>query len=270
MPKNKPTNKIRLIHWKLPEAQAKIRLLQDAGFAVICNELSQAEIKKLFSATPESYDCIIIDLDRLPSQGRDVAMNLRKRKSARHIPLIFAGGDPGKVAGIKKHLPDAVYSDWEQIESAIKEAAVQATKSPIVPDSIMDAYAGKALVQKLGIKADSTLMLIDMPDDFDQTLGKLPDNVSVRKQARGNADLIIWAPGSQKNFSQRLIKISGLMNEKGSLWIAWPKKGSGIKSDLNQNVVRRIGLESGLVDYKICSIDKTFSALLFTRRKSKK
>lgn len=57
------------------------------------------------------------------------------------------------------------------------------------------------------------------------------------------------------------------MAEGGGLWIAWPKKASGVASDLTQTVVRKFGLDAGLVDYKICSIDKTWSGLLFTRRR---
>jgi len=66
-----------------------------------------------------------------------------------------------------------------------------------------------------------------------------------------------------------IVKISGFISEKGGLWIAWPKKGSGIESDLNQAIVRKVGLANKLVDYKICAIDNTWSALKFAWRKPK-
>ena len=55
--------------------------------------------------------------------------------------------------------------------------------------------------------------------------------------------------------------------ERGRLWIAWPKKASGVETDLTQGYVRKTGLDSGLVDFKICAIDATWSGLCFTRRK---
>ena len=57
--------------------------------------------------------------------------------------------------------------------------------------------------------------------------------------------------------------------EEGGLWIVWPKKSSGVVTDLSQTAVREVGLAAGLVDYKVCSINETWSGLLFTRRKGK-
>ncbi|OGU59004.1 MAG: hypothetical protein A2V66_16375, partial [Ignavibacteria bacterium RBG_13_36_8] len=124
-----------------------------------------------------------------------------------------------------------------------------------------------SLVKKLGIKPNSTLMLIHTPKDFEKTLGNIPKGVSISKNSKAKSDLIIWFAKSKNEVEKRIRQISNSLTEKGSVWVAWQKKTSEVKTDLNQTIVRKIGLDSGIVDYKICSIDKTWSALLFTRRK---
>jgi hypothetical protein len=108
--------------------------------------------------------------------------------------------------------------------------------------------------------------LIGAPEGFEDTLGRLPEEASVRRGARGKCDLAIWFARSQAEVEGRVVRL-GEFTGAGGLWIAWPKKASGVPSDLTQVAVRRIGLDSGLVDYKVCSIDETWSGLRFTRRK---
>nr|MBN2278729.1 DUF3052 family protein [candidate division Zixibacteria bacterium] len=266
--KKKPPYKVRLIHWNKEEAQKKIQILKKAGYEIVFRLIDQAEYRKLLN---EQYDAVLIDLTRMPSQGRDLGMALRQKKTTRNIPLIFIEGEPSKVEKIKTLLPDALYSSWDKINVAIAGAIASPPEDPVRPKSIMDAYIGTPLVKKLGIKSNSTLGLIDPPDDFISSLGKLPDNVKVKKRlGPGKSDLIIWFVADKAVLSNDLVKKARSMSEKGGLWIAWSKKGTGVAGDLTQNEVRKIGLDSGLVDYKICSIDKTWSGLLFTRRKKNK
>ena len=95
----------------------------------------------------------------------------------------------------------------------------------------------------------------------------LPAGVKLRRQARGRSDLIVWFVTSLRELQRRLAQVSGTLAEGGGLWIAWPKRASGMTTDLNQNVVRRIGLAAGLVDHKVCAIDATWSGLRFVRRR---
>ncbi|KPJ90595.1 MAG: hypothetical protein AMS18_10465 [Gemmatimonas sp. SG8_17] len=132
----------------------------------------------------------------------------------------------------------------------------------------MAGYSGTPLPKKLGIKQDTTVILVGSPQDFETTLGPLAEGVTLRKQARGKCDLVVWFPKSKKDLEQR-VKQMGDLAGKGGIWIAWPKKASGAKSDLTQAIVRGCGLAAGLVDYKICSIDETWSGLKFTKRKAK-
>ncbi len=143
-------SRIYLVCWKASEAREKAEILQKAGHEVEFDIPSPPILKKIKAEPPEIF---IIDLSRLPSQGRDVALNLRQGKSSRYVPIIFLDGLPEKVALVKKHLPDAAYTTWDHINGAIKEAIAQPPKNPVVPRSAFDGYADAPLIKKLGIKA---------------------------------------------------------------------------------------------------------------------
>jgi hypothetical protein len=213
-------------------------------------------------------DAVVIDLSRLPSQGRDIALGIRHQKTTRYLPLVFVEGETEKIARIKEHLPDAVYTTWSNIKSALKHTIAYPPKDPVVPRSRMAGYSGTPLVKKLGIKANSVVTLVNAPKDFEKTLGELPEGATSQRENRNKRDLTIWFTTSIKELENHIEKIAGKV-EKGKLWIAWPKRTSGMTSDVTQNYVRKVGLASGLVDYKICSIDKTWSGLLFVKRNSK-
>jgi hypothetical protein len=121
--------------------------------------------------------------------------------------------------------------------------------------------------KKLGIKTNSVVALVEAPSDFKKMLGVLPDGVKLRDQARGRCEVMLWFTRSRNDLKRCVGKMSK-RDDFGSLWIVWPKKASTIKTDLTQQVVRDASLAVGLVDYKICAIDATWSGLLFTRRKA--
>jgi hypothetical protein len=255
--------KVRLIHWNPDEGGERAGSLRRGGVATDFGPWSGDTLKRIGNDPPEA---VIIDLTRMPSQGRDVAIALRIRKSTRHIPILFAGGTKEKVGGIRKLLPDAVYSSWDGIFDSIRNAVDNSPVEPLVPSSRFAGYSGRSLPVKLGISSGTGLLLLDPPGDFEKTLGSLPEGVRIRKRAAGMSDVIIMFCRSISDLDQRLEKAKSLMEEGGSLWIAWQKKASGSGSDLTQASVRRKGLDSGLVDYKICSIDDVWSGLRFARR----
>ena len=259
-------HRVRLIHWKAAEAGERVEQLHSAGYEVVYRAMDgSADLKELVE---DPADAVVIDLGLLPSHGRDIALYLRERKSTRHVPLIFAGGDPQKVDRIKALLPDAAYASWDGIDTSLKSAIANAPADPVVPRSGFDAYSGTPLPKKLGIKEDSTVFLIDAPQDFDETLGELPRDAALLTQPEGLCRLAIWFTKSREELEGRMEETLRSLADSGGLWIAWPKKASKVASDLDQNVVREIGLAAGLVDYKVCSIDRTWSGLLFTRRRS--
>jgi hypothetical protein len=132
----------------------------------------------------------------------------------------------------------------------------------------MAGYSGTPLVKKLGIKPASSLVLIAAPPNFQRQLAGLPFDVKVTTRATGEPDLVVWFVTTKRVLDDRVGTIGALM--QSGLWIAWPKKASGMTTDLTEDVVRAAGLAHGLVDYKVCAIDDTWSGLKFARRKSKK
>jgi len=108
--------------------------------------------------------------------------------------------------------------------------------------------------------------LVGAPEGFERTLGDVPEGVVLRRELAGGMDIVLWFTRSRQELQAGLGEMAARAGE-GRLWILWPKKASGVVSDLSQNEVRRAGLEAGLVDFKICAVDATWSGLCFTRRK---
>jgi len=210
---------------------------------------------------------VVIDLSRSPSQGRDLAVNMRMYKATRHVPLVLVGGGQKTVARLQELLPDAVYTTWDVIGDALAGAIARPPADPVVPDSVFAAYAGTPLPKKLGIKADSVVALVGAPEGFEATLGELPQGAVVRRGASGEADVTLWFTTSREELEREIMRMCAFA-AGGGLWIIWPKKASGVESDLSQTVVREVGLASGLVDFKVCAVDATWSGLRFTQRKA--
>ena len=102
--------------------------------------------------------------------------------------------------------------------------------------------------------------------ELEQTLGELPVGVRLRRQGRGQRDLTIWFVQFRKELEQRVDRFADLVGD-GAIWIAWPKKAAEVVTDVTQHDVRKVALAAGLVDYKICAIDATWSGLKFATRK---
>jgi len=254
---------IRLIHWNAEEAEERARRIEVVGYEVDYRQINPPGLRELREDPP---DAVVIDLGRLPSQGRDMGMILRKYKSTRLVPLVFVDGDPEKVEGVKKALPDATFTSWKKIQDSLEKSIANPPTDPVTPKSVFDVYKGTPLPNKLGIKLDTVVVMIGAPEDFENTLGELPEGVTLRRQARGRPDVTLWFTKSQEEVQDRIVRMGEFIGA-GTLWIIWPKKASKIKTDLSQVVVRKIGLDSGLVDFKICAVDATWSGLCFTRRK---
>jgi len=257
--------RVRLIHWKPAEASERAAVLKKAGFIVNSEKFGPASFKEMRENPP---DVVVIDLSRIPSHGRDVGLGIRRYKDTRRVPLVFVEGDPDKVKRIRDLLPDAVYTTWDGINDALEQAISHPPKVPVVPSSAMAGYEGAPLPKKLGIGPNVVVYLIDAPEGFEKTAARWPEGVSFVRKAPEKNDLVMWFVRSRKALEQRIEKVKPSIG-KGGLWIAWPKKASGVASDLTQVVVRKVGLESGLVDYKVCSIDRTWSGLKFAVRPPK-
>ena len=127
-------------------------------------------------------------------------------------------------------------------------------------------YSGTPLVQKLGIKEGFRVALIAAPDGFRKELVGLPRRVSFVTSVSPHLDLILFFAKSRSELARNFSRLGMKLAPAGMLWIAWPKKASGVATDLSDNVVREIGLEAGLVDVKVCAVNETWSGLKFVIR----
>lgn len=127
-------------------------------------------------------------------------------------------------------------------------------------------YSGTPLVRKLGIKPEARLGLIRAPEHFAELLGELPDGVSVWTRVSGPLDVVVAFFVVRAELVRRLPALKDALAEDGGLWVAWPKRSSGVATDVTESAVRELGLAAGLVDNKVCAIDQTWSGLRLVYR----
>ena len=130
----------------------------------------------------------------------------------------------------------------------------------------MAGYSGTPLPKKLGLKENQRIALVDAPAGFEKTLGVLPKDTEIVKRLRSPLDLVVLFVDQEKQLSKQFATIASKLAPNGMIWVAWPKKSSGVPTDLTFDAVQRIGLDSGLVDVKICAIDEIWSGLKFVIR----
>jgi hypothetical protein len=126
----------------------------------------------------------------------------------------------------------------------------------------MAGYSGTPLPKKLGIKEGHRVAVVGPPDDFDETLGALP-SVAMQRGLAGSAplDVIVLFVRRRAELEKRLAQVRKRMADDAGFWVAWPKKASGVATDMTEDVVRAVALPTGLVDNKVCAIDETWSGL---------
>jgi len=130
----------------------------------------------------------------------------------------------------------------------------------------MAGYSGTPLVQKIGIKPGHRVILRNHPESFLKDLGKLPEDSRTSERLSGAANVIVYFTEKRSALEKDFGGLAAALVPDGMLWIGWPKKASGKATDLNENIVREIGLKRGLVDVKVCAIDETWSGLKFVVR----
>ncbi len=258
--------RIILIHWNASEVELRAGILKSAGYDA--KPLAPQNASALRDLRGNPPDAFLIDLSRLPSQGRAVATLLRQQKETRRVPIVFVDGAPEKVARIRETLPDAVYTEWEIVRDSLHSAISKPPAEPLVPGT-MDAYSASPLPRRLGIRAGSTVLLLGAPRGFEKMLQPTPAAVRLLRRAP-RARMVLLFVKSLRELERRFPVCAGVLEERGGIWIVWPKKTSGVITDLTQAAVRKFGLDSGFVDYKICAIDETWSGLLFARRSGKR
>ena len=154
-------------------------------------------------------------------------------------------------------------SQW----AVVAERGRFAGPPPTLP-AMAAGYSGTPLAKKLGIAAGASVVLRDAPEGFDDVLAEtLPDEVSVRTRAAGTADVIVSFHTVRAELDRRVPALLKVLDVDGGLWIAWPKRASGVPTDVTEDTVREVFLPLGLVDNKVCAIDDTWSGLRVVWRK---
>lgn len=127
-------------------------------------------------------------------------------------------------------------------------------------------YSGTPLVKKLGITEGFRVALVGAPDGFRDKLEELPNGVSFVTSVQGQLDFVLFFAKTRSEMTRNFASLAAKLKPAGMLWIAWPKRASGVATDLSEGVVREIGLDAGLVDVKVCAVNEIWSALKFVIR----
>ena len=195
-------------------------------------------------------DAIVIDLSRLPSYGKAIGVLLRENKSLGAIPLVFLAGEPQKTAAVKRVLPDATYAEWSEVAPAIERAVARpkAVRAPRHPE--------RSVAQKLGIAAGTAVAMCNPPDGYAMDL---PEGVC--SAAANQAAVVMFWARTEAALDRELPRLAKIMEKGRRVWLLWPKRTSGMETNLSMPRVREIANGYGLTDYKVCAVDATWSAM---------
>ena len=130
----------------------------------------------------------------------------------------------------------------------------------------MSGYSGTPLPKKLGIKEGHRVVLVAAPAYLEELLGELPFGVTLLRQARPPYDIVLLFVTERRVLARRLPELAAKMDRAGGLWVCWPKRASGVATDVTEDTVRDVALPLGLVDNKVCAVDETWSGLRIVYR----
>ena len=130
----------------------------------------------------------------------------------------------------------------------------------------MPGYSGTPLPKKLGIKNRFRICLVNAPADVREKLREAISACEVLSEPRGPLDFVMFFTRSRADLSREFSRLAKELSTAGMLWVSWPKKSSAVATDVDENVVREIGLSAGLVDVKVCAVTEVWSGLKFVRR----
>jgi hypothetical protein len=130
----------------------------------------------------------------------------------------------------------------------------------------MAGYSSTPLPKKLCIREGSRVALVNAPRGFESVLGPLPAGAEFVPPSRRGLGVVLLFARTRAGLARRFAPLASRLADDGSLWVAWPKKSSGVESDLSEGFVRAHGLDAGLVDVKVCAVDETWSGLRFVYR----
>jgi len=135
----------------------------------------------------------------------------------------------------------------------------------------MAGYSGTSLPQKLGIKPGLTVVAINAPANYRRLLGQIPDSVTFSERLKSGSSFVHLFTSRRSEMRKKMSILRDKLSDNGTIWVSWPKKSSGISTDVTEDVIREIALPLGFVDIKVCAVDQTWSGLkLMIRRENRK
>ena len=136
-----------------------------------------------------------------------------------------------------------------------------------MPDA---GYSGTPLAAKLGIRPESSVRLVGAPAGAEDLLAPLPSGAVVRRAGALRADVVVLFTTTRADLARRIDALGEAVFPDGSLWVAWPKRSSGVATDLTEDVLREVALPLGLVDNKVCAVTDVWSGLRLVWRKERR
>jgi|SRR3954469_2040858 len=131
----------------------------------------------------------------------------------------------------------------------------------------MAGYSGTPLVRKLGIKPGEQIVAIDPPKNYAKLIADLPNGARIVSKMNQGARFVHLFTAKRAELARNLTRLRESLDDSGTLWISWPKKSSGVPTDVTEDVIRAEALPLGFVDVKVCAVDETWSGLkLMVRR----
>jgi CheY-like chemotaxis protein len=257
-------SRVRLFHFKAAEAGPLIAILRAAGHKVEYDEKMGTPLYQAIRAAPP--DAFVIDLTRMPSHGRYVAFGMRQSPKTRHVPIVFVDGDAEKVAITRQQVPDAFYTPRAKVVATIKKAVKSRVENPVKPDRLF-SYHTRTAAQKMGIAKDARVGVIDGPRDYERVLGEVPEGVEFVEGAQAGCSLLIWFLHDPDVYLEMLPRIRACA-ARSKVWVLWKKGGTTRTGAVTQPLIREAAQEFGMVDYKICSVDKNWSGIALTLKKA--
>jgi CheY-like chemotaxis protein len=251
-----------VIHYDPAEAAVLAERLRRDGFEPeICPARGTVGLGRIRENPP---DVAVIDLMRMPSYGRWMGALLREHKATRRIPLVFVEGDPEKTRLARKLLPDAVFTPLSRLGSSIGKALSAPPREPLLADPTRIPVAGK-----LRIREGSAICLVHAPAGFRTQLAPLPKSVRFQTSP-DDADIILLFVKSAAQLGRELTRLAAGLRPGQALWALWPKKTSGVATDVSMPGIIEYCSTVGLSPSKLCAVDKTWSALGIAPRASRK
>jgi len=263
--------RVRLVHWNAKEAEPLVQSLTVAGHSVELTSSVGSGIMKYLRAAPP--DAVVIDLTRQPSHGREIGVAIRNGKTLKHLPILYVDGVPERVEAIRRVLPDATFTTRSRLAAALKRA--QPLENPVRPAPMMERFGNRTTAQKLGIVPARGIAprvaIIDPPADYERVIGPLPEGAELEENPREILPITLWFIHDPASFHARLPRMRALAAHT-RLWILWRKKTPKKKpknevDELDGGLIRRAAIDVSLVDYKICSLDATWSGMVFAVKK---